>query len=185
MALTEPQHALRGLELGLYLLLASCYGFALLAEAARRQDDRENGRRRARLAFAALAILWLGLAVESGHMLATYFGPYAAVCEDAYLSYDFEGLVETALAGGAKEVVVVNRPRVFYALPAFYRETRRSGPPIPLHTGRPVAEPGTCLIYFSETQPIHGLALYPSQVLGAGHQTLMRCFALPPLRDPQ
>ncbi len=170
MALTEPQHAMRGVQLGLCLLLASCYGLALVAgggwgdRRAWRAAGPEPGRRRAGL--AVVAVVALALALECGHMLAAYFGPYAAVSEEAYLSYDFEGLVETALAGGAKEVVVVPRPRVFYALPAFYRATRRGAPPLPVHTGPPVAEPGACLVYFIEDLPIRGGDRYPSQLLG-------------------
>ncbi len=173
MALTEPQHAMRGAPLGLFLLLASCYGFAWLAGGKARWR---------RLALAAVAI---ALAVECAHLVGAYFGPYARVSEEAYLSYDFEGLVETAIRGGAKEVVVVNRPRVFYALPDFYRLARPGGPPpIPLHTGKPIAAPGTCLVYFIEDLAIRGAENLPSQLLGTGHQTLMRCYALPKMSDP-
>ncbi|HEY8020142.1 MAG TPA: glycosyltransferase family 39 protein [Thermoanaerobaculia bacterium] len=171
MALTEPQHALRGVLLGLYLLVASCYGLALLAET-----ERPRWRRAALLAVA------LGLALESGHLVLAYFGPYAAASEEAFLSYDFEGLVETAWKGGAREIVVVPRPRVFYALPDFYRQTRR--PPPPLRTGPPIAAPGTCLVYFLDDLRIGDGDRYPSQLLGAGHQTLMRCYALPPMKEP-
>ncbi len=183
MALTEPQHAMRGVQLGFYLLLASCYGFAAVAQVAGREAAPETARRQ-RLAGFAIAVIALGLAVECGHMLATYFGPYAAVSEEAYLSYDFEGLIAAAAAGGAREVVVVARPRVFYALPAFYVETRRRRPPIPVHTGPPVAAPGSCIVYFIETLHIAGGDRYPSQLLGSGHQTLMRCYALPLVREP-
>jgi len=180
MALTEPQHAMRGAPLGLFLLVASCYGMAWLAGGAR---DERPARRRA--AIAGIAAVALGLAIESARLVYCYFGPYAAVSAEAYLSYDFEGLVETAIRGGAKEVVVVNRPRVFYALPEFYRLARRDGPPpVPFHTGPPAAAPGTCLVYFEEDLKIWDGDVYPSQLLGAGHQTLMRCYALPPLADP-
>jgi len=180
MALTEPQHAMRGAPLGLYLLLASCFGLAWLADGGRRASP---ARRRA--AIAGIAAVALGLAVESARLVWCYFGPYAAVSDAAYLSYDFEGLVETAIRGGAKDVVVVARPRVFYALPDFYRLARRGGPPpVPLHVGRPIAAPGTCLIYFEENLQIWDGDAYPSQLLGAGHQTLMRCYALPPMREP-
>jgi hypothetical protein len=173
MALTEPQHAMRGAPLGLYLLIASCYGFALVAGA------RRTAWRRATLAAVAVA-----LAGECGHLVWSYFGPYAAVSEEAYLSYDFEGLVATAIAGGAKEVVVVPRPRVFYALPAFYRLTRPAAAAI-LRTGPAVAAPGTCIVYFVEDLAIRGGDRYPSQLLGSRHQALMRCYVMARLADPE
>ena len=170
MALTEAQHALRGVLLGLYLLVASCYGVAWLAQ------------RRAPWRRAALAAVALGLAVESGHLVWCYFGPYAAASEEAFLSYDFEGLVETALRGGARGVVVVARPRVLYALPEFYRWTHPAAAAV--QVGRPVAAPGTCLVYFEDDLKIWDGERYPSQLLGSGHQALMRCYALPPMREP-
>jgi len=186
MALTEPQHAMRGVELGLCLLLASCYGFALLAGGGWKDRRAWTSRPpRSRRRLAALTFLGFALALECAHLVYTYFGAYAAVSEEAYLSYDFEGLVETALRGGAREIVVVPRPHVFYALPAFYLQTRKTDPPrVPLHTGPPLAAPGTCLVYFIEDLRIQGGDRWPSQLLGTGHQTLMRCFSLPPMSDP-
>lgn len=164
-SLTTGRSALRSNLLGLYLLVFSFYGFALLLRIW------EPRKRKAALAAVALA-----LALESGLYLRHYFGAYVPISVWAFNSYDFQGALETAIAQKPSRIVVSRRSNQPGAHLRFYGLLLPPHPEIPMEVARPRAEPGICLIYFSGKAAIPGLERYRSQVWGAGNPTILRCF---------
>jgi 4-amino-4-deoxy-L-arabinose transferase-like glycosyltransferase len=170
-ALTSGTSALRSLLVGLYLVVFSCFGFALLAGTS------NVARRRAALAAVALA-----LAFESGRYLTDYFGPYVEESVWAFKSWDFRGVLITALAQRPSRIEVAQQANQPYAHLEFYRRTLPHPPPIPMEMAAarwPSAAPGLCLIYFNPEAAFPDEDLYPSRVWGLEDPTILRCFLTP------
>jgi 4-amino-4-deoxy-L-arabinose transferase-like glycosyltransferase len=174
-ALTAGTSALRSILVGLYLLVFSCCGLALLG---RTQPTR--WRR------VALAAALLTLAAESGRYLADYFGRYVEESVWAFKSYDFRGALAIARRQHPVRIEVSQRGNQPYAHLEFYRRTLPPGQPeVPMAMAeevRPHAAPGVCLIYFNRDAEIVDADLYPSRVWGLDNPTVLRCFDRPAQR---
>jgi len=167
-ALTSGTSALRSLLVGLYLLVFSCYGFALVTEI-----------RGAVWRRAALAAVALGLACESGRYLADYFGPYVEESVWAFKSWDFRGALVTALAQRPSRIEVAQQANQPYAHLEFYRRTLPRPPAIPMEMADekwPRAAPSVCILYFNPDAYLPDADLYPSRIWGLDHPTILRCF---------
>ena len=164
-SLTKGHSALRSILLGLYLLVFSCFGFALLTRV------RESWKRRAALTAVALV-----LALEAGRYLTHYFGPYVRVSVWAFQSYDFQGALETAVRQKPSRIIVSQRANQPGTQLLFYRRLLPPHQDIPMQVARPRAEPGICILYFKRNAYIPGLERYRSRVWGIGNATILRCF---------
>lgn len=164
-ALTTRHSALRSILLGLYLLVFSCFGFALLTRI------QESWKRRAALTAVALI-----LAFEAGRYLRYYFGPYVRVSVRAFQSYDFQGALATAIRQKPSRIIVsrqANHPGTHLH---FYSRLLPPHQDIPMLVARPRAEPGICTLYFNRKAQFPGLERYRSRVWGIGNPTILRCF---------
>jgi hypothetical protein len=174
-ALTSGTSALRSILVGLYLLIFSCFGFALLA-----------GLRDARWRGAALAAVALALAFESGRYLTDYFGPYVAESVAAFGSWDFRGALLTALAQRPDRIVISQKGNQPYAHLEFYRRTLSRPPAIPMEMADekwPRAAPGVCILFFNPNAYLPDAERFESRTWGQDDPTILRCFG-PPVRAP-
>jgi hypothetical protein len=165
-ALTRELSALRTILQGLFLLVFSLYGLAGLGGLPR------PGVRRTVLAAAALL-----LAVESGHFLRHYFGPYAAESARAFRSHDYPGLLATAYAQGVRRIEVSWRANQPYAHVGFYRRILPPPPGVELTMVEiPRAAPGVCAILFNPRAPVHDDRRLARRDWGGEDPVRMRCW---------
>lgn len=164
-ALTGEPHALRGLLLGLYLVIFSCYGFHALTRIA-------DPERRRTAVWAASFVL----ALEAAANVWGYFGPYPQRSIGWFESYDFPGALRRAVKVGARRIVVSPRGNQPYAHLEFYRRTLDLPPSIPVAVAEPAAAPGTCVLYSDRNEVIPNPQGLPSRVWWRLRPTRLRCF---------
>ena len=163
-SLTSGRSALRSNLMGLFLLVFSCYGFALLLRI------RDSGKRRAALAAVAFA-----LALEAGIYLRHYFGAYIPVSVRAFGSYDLEGALKMAIQQKPSRIIVSRRGN---HLPVHFQFYKLLLPPhdIPMEVSFPRAGPGVCIITSKRNAFIINPERYRSRVWGIGNPMVLRCF---------
>ena len=164
-SLTSGRSALRSNLLGLFLLVFSCFGFALLLRL------RDPMKRRAALAAVALI-----LAFEAGRYLRHYFGAYVPVSVWAFSSYDFQGALETAIRQKPSRIIVSRRGNEPQAHLHFYKLLLPPHPEISMEVSRPRAGPGFCVLYFNRNAHLLNPQRYRSRTWGINNPTILRCF---------
>ena len=168
-ALTVEPGAQRAIMAGLFLLLLSAYGFALLASASARPLVRTG-------VGAAVA---LGMAAQAGPYLYDYFTAYPARSENDFDSHGFRERLVQALEQRPRQVLVAapGNKRVHLQ---FYPLTLPQPPGLPLvHLQDPTAEPDSCLVFWGRADSIARTDRYVVTFESTEDRVKLRCWAGP------
>ncbi len=164
-ALTSGRSALRSNLLGLFLLVFSCFGFALLLRL------RDSRKRR-----AVLAAVVLVLALESGRYVRHYFGAYVPISAWAFGGHDFQGALETAIRQKPSRIIVSRKGNQLQAHLHFYKLLLPPHPEIRMEVSRPRAGPGFCVLYNNPKARLPNPQKYRTRTWGIGNPVILRCF---------
>ncbi len=144
-------HALRGMLLGYYILLISCYGLKYLLEFS-------HSRVRA-FSIACVSILLL---YEVTNYQVDYFFRYPARSVDAMGSYDLKGSLDFAIGENPKEIILFNNFAGGLYNFQFYELVVTNPNQIPMLAAPAVAPmPGACIIYHRLSGAEEELDKYP------------------------
>lgn len=140
-ALTEPNHSLRSVMLGVYIIIFSTFGLALLQQI-----------RLHYLRYLSIITILTLLIVESGLYLHDYFNHYPVVSVVAFESYDFKHDLARAIAHNPHDIVVSSQANQPYAHLEYY--AYQIPIPTPIAIAEPIPTSNRCIIYFGNPAPI-------------------------------
>lgn len=135
-ALTEPNHSLRSVMVGIYILVISLYGFTTL------QKIRFN-----HLRYFAIGTILVLLIVQSSLYLHNYFNSYVEQSITAFESYDFKHDLLAAEAYQPQDIIVTKYANQPYAHLEYYKYQIPLSRPA--YIAEPLAAPKRCIIYFA------------------------------------
>jgi hypothetical protein len=114
--------------------------------------------------------------LESGYYLWHYFTVYPAETVWAFESYDFPRALSVAQAQHPEQIIVSDHSNQAYAHLDFYSMTHNSPSHIPTTIGDPIAQPGTCIIYFTSDETIYDADKYQVSFSQDEGYSEVKCF---------
>lgn len=165
ISLIEPSHALRGLLIGIYILIISCFGFYKIT----------NNKIKI-IRNSLIAAIFLVLTIECTFFLYNYFIIYPPKSAIAFESYNFKDCLSNAIKQNPQKIIVSSIANVPYGHLEFYKRTIGYNGIIEMTIALPVAEKNICVIYFPAYAGITNPNYYPIKYKFDSSYTKLRCY---------